>query len=125
MAIDTPKGLYGLGEMDFEELLTSDWLAWLRAKIGKFVKGGIYLIAGQPGIGKSTLAIQLALDLARSGTRTVYILTEQSKEELARRARLLTSDWPTPMLGRLSNGSSPKTPYTTSTFFRTSFITRS
>jgi DNA repair protein RadA/Sms len=87
------SGLLGIGESEFEELSLSEQLRWLRQRIGKFVKGGIYLLAGQPGIGKSTLAIQLAVDLARAGSRTLYILTEQSKEELAQRARLITSNW--------------------------------
>lgn len=86
-------GLLAIGQSDFEELPLSDELRWLRQRIGKFVKGGIYLIAGQPGIGKSTLGIQLAVDLARSGARTLYVLTEQSKEELAQRARLITTNW--------------------------------
>ena len=87
------SGLLGIGESEFEELTLSEELRWLRQRIGKFVKGGVYLLAGQPGIGKSTLAIQLAVDLARAGTRTLYVLTEQSKEELAQRARLITSNW--------------------------------
>lgn len=88
------SGLLGIGTSEFEELALSDELRWLAQRLGKFVKGGIYLIAGQPGIGKSTLGIQLAVDLARSGKKTLYILTEQSKEELAHRARLITSNWP-------------------------------
>jgi len=87
------SGLLGIADSDFDEIALSDDLAWLRDRIGKFVKGGIYLIAGQPGIGKSTLGIQLTVDLARSGSRTLYILTEQSKEELAQRARHITSKW--------------------------------
>jgi DNA repair protein RadA/Sms len=87
------SGLLGIGTSEFEELALSDDLRWLAQRLGKFVKGGIYLIAGQPGIGKSTLGIQLAVDLARSGKKTLYILTEQSKEELAHRARLITSNW--------------------------------
>ncbi len=86
-------GLFGVGEAEYEEIQLSDGLAWLNNRIGKFVRGGIYLIAGQPGIGKSTLGIQLALDLGRLGLRTLFILTEQSKEDLAQRARLMTSDW--------------------------------
>ena len=59
------SGLLGIGDSDFEEVALSDGLAWLRQRIGKFVKGGIYLLAGQPGIGKSTLGIQLAVDIAQ------------------------------------------------------------
>ncbi len=87
-------GLLGVGETEYEELPLSDGLSWLRYRIEKFVLGGVYLIAGQPGIGKSTLGIQIALDLGRQGEKTLYVLTEQSTEDLARRARRMTSDWP-------------------------------
>jgi DNA repair protein RadA/Sms len=56
--------------------------------------GGVYLLAGQPGIGKSRLSTQIALDLGRRGLKTLYVLTEQSKDELAKVARQMTSDWP-------------------------------
>lgn len=88
-------GLLAVQGIEYKELPLSDKMAWLKHRIGKFVAGGIYLIAGQPGIGKSTLGIQLALDLGLSGERTLYILTEQSKEDLANRARQMVSDWPT------------------------------
>jgi len=87
------RGLLGVTESEYEEVDLSDDLAWLKLRLGKFVKGGTYLVAGQPGIGKSTLGIQLALDLGRRGARTVYILTEQSSEDLARRAKLMSSAW--------------------------------
>lgn len=87
-------GLLGIQEADYNELPLSDKLAWFKHRISKFIKGGIYLIAGQPGIGKSTLGIQLALDLGRNDEKSLYILTEQSKEDLVNRAKLMTSDWP-------------------------------
>ncbi len=90
------SGLLGINEARYEELSISEELAWLRLRIAQFVKGGVYLLAGEPGIGKSTLAIQIALDLGRSGKRTVYVLTEQSKEDLAKRARLMTAAFKSP-----------------------------
>lgn len=87
------RGLLGVGETEYEELPLSEGLSWLRYRLEKFVLGGIYLIAGQPGIGKSTLGIQIALDLGRQGEKTLYVLTEQSTQDLARRARRMTSDW--------------------------------
>src|SRR5262245_30319744 len=40
---------------------------------GGFVKGSVLLVGGDPGIGKSTLLIQVAAALARLGHRAVYI----------------------------------------------------
>lgn len=93
MTEDRAPGLLGVGELDYEEISFSDDLLWFKQRIEKVVKGGIYLVAGQPGIGKSTLGIQLALDLGRSGHKTLYILTEQSAGDLRRRAQLMSSDW--------------------------------
>jgi DNA repair protein RadA/Sms len=95
MNSNEPSGLLGIGEVEYKQIHLSDDLAWLKHRLQKFVVGGIYLIAGQPGIGKSTLGIQLALDLGRQGQKTLYVLTEQSKEDLAQRARMICSEWPT------------------------------
>ncbi len=89
-----PEGLLGVGEVEYQELPISDGLSWLKYRIEKFVLGGVYLVAGQPGIGKSTLGIQIALDLGQRGEKTLFILTEQSTQDLAQRARRMCSDWP-------------------------------
>lgn len=94
MEPDTSTGLLGIGKTDYQQVELSDNLTWLRHRIEKFVVGGTYLVAGQPGIGKSTLGLQIALDLGRRGEKTLYVLTEQSKEDLAQRARRMTADWP-------------------------------
>lgn len=52
---------------------------------GGFVKGSVNLIAGQPGIGKSTLLMQIAAKLA-SGKSTLYISGEESLEQVSMRA---------------------------------------
>lgn len=94
VASDGDNGLLGIGNPQYEGVPLSEDLDWFRLRIDKFVRGGIYLLAGQPGIGKSTLAIQLALDVGRAGEPTLFILTEQGKEDLAHRARKLCSTWP-------------------------------
>jgi DNA repair protein RadA/Sms len=44
-------------------------LPWLRKAIGDgFIRGGVYLLAGEPGIGKTTLAIQVLGELAKRNT---------------------------------------------------------
>lgn len=53
-------------------------LPWLNDALGGgFVRGGIYLLAGEPGIGKTTLVLQVLGDLAANGTRALYVTTEQ------------------------------------------------
>lgn len=89
-----PSGLLAISETEHTEIELSDSLTWLRQRISKFVVGGVYLLTGQPGIGKSRLSTQIALDLGRRGMKTLYILTEQSRDDLAKIARQMTSDWP-------------------------------
>ncbi len=95
MVDNEATGLLGVGQTEYQQIELSDGLAWLKHRIEKFVVGGIYLVSGQPGIGKSTLGIQIALDLGRRGQKTLYVLNEQSKEDLGQRARRMSSDWPT------------------------------
>lgn len=52
---------------------------------GGFVRGSVNLIAGQPGIGKSTLLMQLAANLASSKS-TLYVSGEESLEQVSMRA---------------------------------------
>lgn len=53
---------------------------------GGLVKGSILLFGGQPGIGKSTLLLQLSGQLAAGGHRILYFSGEESREQLAMRA---------------------------------------
>ena len=53
------------------------------------VQGGITLLGGEPGIGKSTLALQTAYQLADQGQKVLYISGEESESQLALRAHRL------------------------------------
>ena len=53
---------------------------------GGFVKGGVTLLGGEPGIGKSTLALQVAQNLAVSGLKVLYVSGEESVGQLSLRA---------------------------------------
>lgn len=55
---------------------------------GGIVAGSINLIAGQPGIGKSTLLLQIASELAKS-SEVLYISGEESSHQIALRAERL------------------------------------
>lgn len=53
---------------------------------GGIVRGSATLIAGDPGVGKSTLLLQLALSLATSGNKVLYVSGEESVEQVKMRA---------------------------------------
>lgn len=53
---------------------------------GGFVPGAVILIAGEPGVGKSTLLLDTAARLARSGGRTLYVSGEESASQVRLRA---------------------------------------
>ncbi len=55
---------------------------------GGFVPGSVTLIAGQPGIGKSTLLLQLAYQLAEEHA-VLYVSGEESAHQIALRAERL------------------------------------
>lgn len=55
---------------------------------GGLVPGSLVLIGGEPGIGKSTLMLQLALTL--KGNKVLYVSGEESEQQLKMRAERLT-----------------------------------
>jgi DNA repair protein RadA/Sms len=57
---------------------------------GGFVSGSVSLIAGQPGIGKSTLLLQIAAKLADKN-KVLYVSGEESAEQIAMRAERLSA----------------------------------
>ena len=69
----------GLGELD-------------RVLGGGFVPGGVVLIGGDPGIGKSTLLLQALDALQRKGMSTLYVTGEESGAQVALRSRRLDLD---------------------------------
>jgi len=56
---------------------------------GGLVAGSAVLLAGDPGIGKSTLLLQAAAAMARTGKRVLYISGEEAIEQVRLRARRL------------------------------------
>lgn len=59
---------------------------------GGFVKGSAILIGGDPGIGKSTILLQVLSTLASNGSDAVYITGEESIDQIRIRARRLGLD---------------------------------
>ena len=59
---------------------------------GGIVQGGVVLIGGDPGIGKSTLLLQALDSLQRAGKNTLYVTGEESGAQVALRSRRLGLD---------------------------------
>jgi DNA repair protein RadA/Sms len=56
---------------------------------GGVVAGSATLLGGEPGIGKSTLALQVAAAMARAGSRVLYASAEESNAQVRSRAERL------------------------------------
>jgi DNA repair protein RadA/Sms len=93
-----PRGLSGastprkLAEIDSltEKRLPLSIGEFARVLGGGIVPGSIVLIGGDPGIGKSTLLLQVALEVAQSDT-VLYISGEESERQIKMRADRLLS----------------------------------
>ncbi|MDO7742117.1 MAG: DNA repair protein RadA, partial [Pedobacter sp.] len=57
---------------------------------GGLVAGSVILIGGEPGIGKSTLMLQLALNIP--GKKVLYISGEESEQQIKMRAERITEN---------------------------------
>lgn len=58
---------------------------------GGVVPGSLVLIGGDPGIGKSTLLLQLSQSIASQGRRVLYVSGEESASQIKLRAERLTT----------------------------------
>lgn len=56
---------------------------------GGVVKGAVTLIGGDPGIGKSTLSLQISAQLARAGIKILYVSAEESIQQTKLRSERL------------------------------------
>ncbi|WP_432719770.1 DNA repair protein RadA [Jeongeupia wiesaeckerbachi] len=74
-AEELPRTATGIGELD-------------RVLGGGLVPGGVVLIGGDPGIGKSTLLLQALTRLA-SSRKVLYVSGEESAQQIALRAKRL------------------------------------
>jgi DNA repair protein RadA/Sms len=77
------------GTSDDAPRLASAVAEFDRVTGGGFVRGSVLLLGGDPGIGKSTLLIQVAAALARSGHRAIYISGEEAVAQVRLRAERL------------------------------------
>src|SRR5205085_10853983 len=72
-----------ISNVEQERILTSD-AELNRVLGGGIVPGSIVLVAGEPGIGKSTLFLQTGLLL--KGVRVLYVSGEESEQQIKMRA---------------------------------------
>src|SRR5262249_21800055 len=72
----TPRLASGVGEFD-------------RTLGGGLVAGSVVLLGGDPGIGKSTLMLQVAGELTERGARVLYVSGEESAAQIRRRSERL------------------------------------
>ena len=56
---------------------------------GGIVPGSVILLAGEPGVGKSTLLLQVAKDMAASGRTVLYVSGEESPQQIKLRSERL------------------------------------
>ncbi len=61
---------------------------------GGLVEGSLILVGGEPGVGKSTLMLQIANSLSMQGLTVLYICGEESTEQTSLRAKRLSIDHP-------------------------------
>src|SRR5207342_1362787 len=78
VGLETPAAL--------PERLPSGLAEFDRAIGGGIVPGSAMLVGGDPGIGKSTLLLQVAARLANAGRRVVYVSGEEATNQVRLRA---------------------------------------
>ena len=71
-----PRVTTGCGEMD-------------RVLGGGLVPGSLTLFAGEPGVGKSTLLLQIAEAVAAGGAKALYVSGEESEQQIKLRSQRL------------------------------------
>ncbi|MCB1067702.1 MAG: DNA repair protein RadA [Simkania sp.] len=67
----------------------SNYQEFDRLSGGGVVQGSLNLLGGEPGIGKSTLLLQLAKNFANQGLVVLYVCGEESAEQTSLRAKRL------------------------------------
>ena len=71
----TGEGHYPTGVLEFDRVLG-----------GGLVPGAVVLLSGEPGVGKSTLLLEVAARLAKGGKKVLYVSAEESASQVKLRA---------------------------------------
>lgn len=78
--------------MDEERRYTTDLTEIDRVLGGGLVVGSVTLIGGDPGIGKSTLSLQIGCALSQKGAKVLYVSGEESVKQTKMRFERLSSE---------------------------------
>ena len=76
-------------EIKYEERFSTEIEELDRVLGGGIVKGSLVLVGGDPGIGKSTLLMQVSRNVACLGKKVLYISGEESQSQIKMRAERL------------------------------------
>ena len=76
-------------EMNSEIRMSTNISEFDRVLGGGIVQGSLILIAGDPGIGKSTILLQTSGELSEGGKKILYISAEESASQIKLRAQRL------------------------------------
>ena len=95
---DINRGLFTMGKAERLDAISLDPEMRLKTGIGEFdrvlgggvVPGSMVLIGGDPGIGKSTLTIQMLNNLSGQGCKALYLSGEESAQQIKLRAERLS-----------------------------------
>ena len=82
------KGVVSLAKVEFKhnERIKTNINELDRVLGGGIVKGSLVLVGGDPGIGKSTLLLQMCKELVNNNKKVLYISGEESSEQIKMRA---------------------------------------
>ncbi len=83
-----PTRLFDISTKE-EERLTTGMEELDRVLGGGIVKGSLTLVGGDPGIGKSTLLLQICRNMSNNGRKVLYISGEESLRQIKMRAERL------------------------------------
>src|SRR4029078_2002935 len=108
--LEPSTGPKTLKEITFsqKQRFTTGFLEFDTVLGGGIVPGSVMLLAGDPGVGKSTLLLQLCMNLSQLGKKVLYISGEESVEQIKMRAQRLMAQPTTINNQQLTKNQKPK-----------------
>ncbi len=88
-SMQVPTSLFSVNSEDVPRIMTG-YSELDRVLGGGIVKGSLVLVGGDPGIGKSTLLLQVCRTLVNDGRKVLYASGEESLQQIKMRAERLS-----------------------------------